>query len=51
MKALRDEHRFDLRKVTALTPYSAQKHEIKTEMERKGVVGPQVKTITESQGV
>ena len=51
MKALRDEHRFDLRKVTALTPYSAQKHEIKREMERRDVVGPQVKTITESQGV
>ena len=50
MEALRDSHKFDLSKITALTPYSAQRNEIKREMERRGVVGPQVKTITQSQG-
>ena len=50
MKTLHSAHNFDLRKVAALTPYSAQKDEIKREMKEERIDGPQVKTITESQG-
>ena len=37
--------------IAVITPYSAQKEEIKTKLKKRGVDGIAVKTITESQGV
>ena len=39
------------REVAALTPYSAQREEIKRRLESKRLTGIEVKTITESQGM
>ena len=36
--------------IAAITPYSAQKEEIKKYLERENVKGVTVKTITDSQG-
>ena len=37
--------------IAVITPYSAQKEEIKTRLKKRAVDGIAVKTITESQGV
>jgi len=36
--------------IAALTPYSAQKEEIRAQLENQNITGVLVKTITESQG-
>ena len=50
MKVLIDDHAIDPRQIAALTPYSAQREEIRKQMKKQRVTGVQVKTITESQG-
>ena len=50
-KALIHKHGVDPDQIVALTPYSAQKEEIKAHLENQKVAGVVVKTITESQGV
>ena len=43
-------HKVATTEIAVLTPYSAQKAEIKKQMEKQGITGVEVKTITESQG-
>ena len=43
-------HRVKENQIAALTPYSAQKEEIKKHLLAKGLSAMQAKTITESQG-
>jgi len=50
MKVLIDNHTIDPRQIAALTPYSAQREEIRKQMKKRRVNGVEVKTITESQG-
>ena len=50
MKVLIDKHTIDPRHIAALTPYSAQREEIRKQMKKRRVNGVEVKTITESQG-
>ena len=50
MKVLIDDHTIDPRQIAALTPYSAQREEIRKQMKKRRVNGVEVKTITESQG-
>jgi len=50
MKVLIDKHTIDPRHIAALTPYSAQREEIRKQMKKQRVTGVEVKTITESQG-
>ena len=50
MKALIDNHTIDPRQIAALTPYSAQREEIRKQMKKQRVTRVEVKTITESQG-
>ena len=50
VKTLVDTHKVDPKQIAALTPYSAQREEIKKQLERQHITGVQVKTITESQG-
>ena len=49
-KRLIDTHKVVPKQIAALSPYSAQREEIKKQLERQHVTGVQVKTITESQG-
>ena len=39
-----------MEEIAALTPYSAQREEIRKELQNSGVRGVRVKTITDSQG-
>jgi len=50
MKVLMDKHTIDPKHIAALTPYSAQREEIRKQMKKQRVSGVEVKTITESQG-
>ena len=50
MRVLIDNHTIDPRQIAALTPYSAQREEIRKQMKKQRVTGVEVKTITESQG-
>ena len=43
-------HRVAQNQIAALTPYSAQKEEIKKYLKDRNLAGIQVKTVTESQG-
>lgn len=43
-------HRVAQNQIAALTPYSAQKEEIKKYLKVRNLSGIQVKTVTESQG-
>lgn len=49
-KVLLNKNKVKPKQIAAITSYSAQREEIKREMERQKVTGVQVKTITESQG-
>ena len=49
-KVLIHTHGVDPDKIAALTPYSAQKEEIRAQLENQNITGVVVKTITESQG-
>jgi len=49
-KVLIRKHGVDPDKIAALTPYSAQKEEIREQLENQNITGVVVKTITESQG-
>lgn len=49
-KILIEVHEVAPGEIAVLTPYSAQKAEIKRQMERQDITGVEVKTITESQG-
>ena len=44
------KHRVDQGQIAALTPYSAQKEEIKRYLKARSLSQIQVKTVTESQG-
>ena len=50
VKTLTNSYKVKPNEIAALTPYSAQKEEIKKQLERQRVRDIQVKTITESQG-
>ena len=50
MKKLTEIYRVHPSEIVALTPYSAQKEEITSQLRKQKVNGIQVKTITESQG-
>jgi len=43
-------HKISSGQIAVLTPYSAQKEEIKIQLTKRKVTGVTVKTITESQG-
>ena len=47
---LTEVHKVDPNEIAVLTPYSAQKQELKRIMEKQRITGAEVKTITESQG-
>jgi len=49
-KVLIHIHGVDPDMIAALTPYSAQKEEIRAQLENQNITGVLVKTITESQG-
>ena len=44
-------YRINSEEIAALTPYSAQREEIRRELRSYGVRGVRVKTITDSQGM
>ena len=49
-KVLIHKHGVDPDMIAALTPYSAQKEEIRAQLENQNITGVLVKNITESQG-
>ena len=49
-EALISRHKVEPGEIAVITPYSAQKEEVKKQLGREGVEGVTVKTITDSQG-
>ena len=47
---LHTKHGVPVAKLAALTPYSAQREELRKQLNRRALPGVTVKTITESQG-